>query len=154
MKFDLRDLGYNKDFLAGLFLILLGGLGMYMAFDYPMGSALRMGPGYFPRVLGGICIAFGIFVLVKGLLKREKIMGGNWSVRALILLPLSAVVYGVVMERAGFIAALLALVFVSAAAGRSFRFLEVLLLAIGLTAMSVGLFIYALGLPYPLFAGY
>ena len=149
MKFDLRR---NKDFLAGLYLILMGGLGFYMALDYPMGSALRMGPGYFPRVLGGICVAFGIYIMAKGLIKNEKVVG-NWSVRALILLPLSAVVFGVLMEHGGFLIAMVALTFVAAASGKQFKFLEVLALAIFLTVGSWALFIYALGLPYPLVTG-
>ena len=44
-------LNENKDFLSGLHFIGIGALGIFMAQDYPMGSALRMGPGYFPIVL-------------------------------------------------------------------------------------------------------
>lgn len=149
MKLDLRD---NKDFLSGLMFIGTGVFAMFIARDYPFGSALRMGPGYFPSVLGGIMVAFGVYVMVQGLRKQEKV-AGNWSVRALIILPLSMVVFGFLMEQVGFIGALVALCFVSAAAGREFKFIEVLLAAIGLTAFSIGLFIYGLGLPYPLVKG-
>jgi hypothetical protein len=58
------------------------------------------------------------------------------------------------MEHAGFIPALLVLIFGSAAAGTEFKLVEVLLLAVGLTAFSVALFIYGLGLPYPLLTGW
>jgi hypothetical protein len=58
------------------------------------------------------------------------------------------------MEYAGFIPALVVLIFGSAAASREFKFVEVLLLSIVLTAMCVGLFIWGIGLPYPLFAGW
>lgn len=142
----------NVDFLAGLLLIGTGGAGIFFARDYPMGSALRMGPGYFPVVLGGIMVAFGIYVLVQGLIKPEEVKG-NWSLRALIVLPLAAVVFGYLMEEAGFIPAMLALVIVSAAASVEFKWIEVLVMAIALTAASVGLFIYGLGLPYPLLKG-
>jgi hypothetical protein len=143
----------NKNFLSGLFFIGVGGLGIFMAQDYPMGTALRMGPGYFPIVLSGMLILFGIYCLVQGLLKPEK-LPGNWSPRALLILPLATVVFGVLMEHAGFIPALIALVFISAYASREFKFLEVLLMAIGLTIGSWALFIWGLGLPYPLFVGY
>ena len=149
MKLDLLS---NKDFLAGLLLIATGAGAMFMARDYPMGSALRMGPGYFPTVLGGIMIAFGIYVLVQGLISKEPVQG-NWSLRALILLPLATAVFGWLMEEAGFIPAMLALVVISAAAGDQFRWIEVLVMTALLTAASVGLFIYALGLPYPLLKG-
>src|SRR5688572_32809448 len=102
MKFDWRN---NRDFFAGLFYILLGALGMWIARDYPFGSALRMGPGYFPTVLGGMMIAFGVAVLMMGVKNNEKIKG-NWSIRAMIVLPLSAVAFGILMEEAGFIPAL------------------------------------------------
>ena len=146
------DLLSNKDFLAGLLLIGTGGAAIFFAREYPMGSALRMGPGYFPIVLGGIMIAFGIYVLVQGLISKEQVQG-NWSLRALILLPLATAVFGWLMEEAGFIPAMLALVVISAAAGDQFRWIEVLVMTALLTAASVGLFIYALGLPYPLLKG-
>ena len=149
MKFDWRN---NRDFFAGLLYIFTGALGIIIALDYPFGSALRMGPGYFPRVLGGIMIAFGIAVLLMGVKNNEKIKG-NWSIRALIILPLSAVVFGVLMEYAGFIPALAALIPVSAASGKDFRWLEITLLTIGLVVISYLIFIWGLGLPYPLIKG-
>lgn len=149
MKFDWRD---NRDFFAGLLYIFTGALGMFIAMDYPFGSALRMGPGYFPRVLGGIMVVFGIAVLLMGVKNNEKIKG-FWSIRALIILPISAVIFGVLMEHAGFIPALAVLIPVAAASGKEFRWLEILLLTIGLIVLSVGVFIWGLGLPYPLIKG-
>lgn len=147
------DLMNNKRFLSGLMFLVIGGVAIWIAQDYPMGSALRMGPGYFPNVLGGIMILFGIYELVLGIMKSDPVKG-TWSIRALIILPISAVVFGVLMEHGGFIPALVALVFVSAAAGSEFKFVEVLISAVVLTVCSVGLFIYGLGLPYPLITGY
>ena len=143
----------NKRFLAGIMFIGIGVVSVYMARDYPMGSALRMGPGYFPIVLGGIVIGFGIWELIIGVLKPDPVQG-NWSIRALVILPLGAVVFGILMEAAGFIPALIALVIVSAFAGREFKLWEVAALAVGLTIACTGLFIYGLGLPYPLFQGH
>jgi hypothetical protein len=150
MKLTLRS---NKDFWAGLMFAGIGAAAVFISRDYPFGNTLRMGPGYFPRVLGWILILFGIYVTVRGLRSYEKIQG-NWSIRALIVLPLSVVVFGVLMELAGFVPALAALVFVSAASGREFKFKEVLLLTILLGAISVAMFIWGLGLPYPLIKGF
>ncbi|MGZ5168151.1 MAG: tripartite tricarboxylate transporter TctB family protein [Burkholderiales bacterium] len=143
----------NKNFLSGLFFIGVGALGIFMAQAYPMGTALRMGPGYFPIVLSAVLILMDIYCLVQGLLRPEK-LPGNWSVRALLVLPIATVVFGLLMEHAGFIPALIALVFVSAYAGSEFKFIEVLFMAIGLTIGSWALFIWGLGLPYPLIVGY
>jgi putative tricarboxylic transport membrane protein len=147
-----NELMNNKRFLSGLMFLVIGAVSIYIAQDYPMGSALRMGPGYFPNVLAGIMILFGIYELVLGAMKPDPVKG-NWSIRALVILPLAAVIFGVLMEYAGFIPALIALVFASAAASHEFKFLEVLISAIVLTISSVGLFIYGLGLPYPLIHG-
>ncbi len=146
MKLELRN---NKDFWAGLVFAGTGAAAMFIAQHYPFGTTLRMGPGYFPRVLGGILVLFGLYVMVRGLRINEKIQG-NWSVRALIVLPLSMVLFGILMEYFGFLPALVTLVFGSAASSREFKFSEVLLLTLLLTVLSVALFIWGLGLPYPL----
>jgi uncharacterized membrane protein len=143
----------NKDLWAGLMYIVTGAVGMWIAKDYPFGSALRMGPGYFPSVLSGIMIFFGIYCLVLGVRKNHEKIQGNWSIRALIVLPLSMVVFGILMEEAGFIPAMAALIPISAAAGRDFKWLEVVPLTIGLTILCAAGFIFALGLPYPLIKG-
>ena len=149
MKFDWRN---NRDFFGGLFYIVLGALGWWIARDYPFGSALRMGPGYFPTVLSWMMIAFGIAILLMGVKNNIKI-SGNWSIRALIVLPIATAVFGWMMEETGFLPAMLVLIPLSAASGREFKWVEIILLTIGLTILCTGLFIYGLGLPYPLIKG-
>jgi hypothetical protein len=143
----------NRDFLGGLMLIGFGAAAIYIARDYRFGSTLRMGPGFFPTILGGILVVFGICVMGVGLYSNEKIKE-HVSLRAMVVLPLSLVLFGVLMTVAGVIPALAALVFVSAAAGREFKFMEVLLMTAILTVSSVALFIWGLGLPYPLIKGF
>lgn len=150
MKLELIN---NKDFWAGMMLIGTGAAAMFIARDYRFGSALRMGPGFFPTILGGILIGFGICIMAVGLRSNEKIHG-RLSLRALVMLPLSLVLFGILMKLAGFIPAVGILVFVSAASGREFKFAEVLLLAVVLTVASAALFIWGLRLPYPLIKGF
>jgi len=133
--------------------IFVGGGAMFMARDYPFGSALRMGPGYFPTVLGGLVILGGIIVLIEGLVKQPAITR-TWSLRALIILPAAAWVFGELMEMAGFVPAIFVLTIMAALASPEFKWKEQILLAAGLTAGCVGLFIYGIGLPYPLFSGH
>jgi hypothetical protein len=146
-------LGKNKDFWAGTMLIVIGAAALFIARDYRFGSALRMGPGFFPTILSVILIAFGVCITAVGLRSGEKIQG-NLSLRAFILLPFSLILFGVLMDLAGFIPALAALVFVSAASGKEFKSMEVLALTTVLTVASVALFIWGLGLPYPLIKGF
>jgi uncharacterized membrane protein len=143
----------NKDVWAGLLLVAIGAAAMFLARNYGFGTALRMGPGFFPIILGALLIVFGLYMLGSGLRQPEKI-AGSWSLRALIILPLALVLFGVLMEHGGFVPAMLVLIFASATASTEFRFVEVLLFSIGLTALSVVVFVWALGLPYPLITGF
>src|SRR5258705_7879292 len=143
----------NRDVWAGLFLIAIGAAAIFIARDYTFGTALRMGPGYFPNVLGGLLVLFGIYVLATGLRSGVAIQG-PWSIRALVIVPLSLVLFGALIDRAGFIPAMLVLIFGSATASTEFRFIEVLLFSIFLTALCAAVFVWALGLPYPLIAGF
>src|ERR1700681_1465773 len=124
----------NKDVWAGLLLIFIGAAAMFLARNYGFGTALRMGPGFFPIILGAVLIVFGLYTLGSGLRQPEKI-AGSWSLRALIILPLALVLFGVLMEHGGFVPAMLVLIFASATASTEFRFVEVLLFSIGLTAL-------------------
>ena len=142
----------SKDFWSGVMLIVIGAGAVFIARDYPFGTALRMGAGFFPVVLGVVLILFGLYFAMRGLHDSAKIEG-SWSLRALVVLPLSFVAFGVLMEHVGFVPAMLALTIGSAAAGPEFRIGEVLALSVVLTALCVALFIWLLGLPYPLIIG-
>lgn len=147
MKVKLTD---NKDFLSGLLMIVIGVVAFWMALDYPFGSALRMGPGYFPRVLAGIFIAFGIYVGLRGL-RTGELVQGVWGWKALALITVSFWVFGWLMDRIGMIPSLVVLFFVSALAGHEFKLKEVIILTVLMIAFAWAVFIYGLGLPYRLF---
>jgi putative tricarboxylic transport membrane protein len=142
----------SKDFWSGIMLIAIGAGALIIGRDYPFGTALRMGAGFFPLVLGAALVVFGVFFAIRGLRSHDRIEG-NWSLRALVILPLAFILFGLLMQYAGFVPALFALIVGSAAAGTEFRLVEVLLLAAFLTVVCVAVFIWALGLPYPLFSG-
>lgn len=150
MKFDLR---HNKDVLAGLLFIAIGGLAVVIARDYPMGAAMRMGPGYFPTVLGGILLLLGIYVMLRGIFSSEKLKV-EWSAKPISLIALSIVLFGFMVDRFGLIPALVVMFFTGALAGREFRVKEVLLLTVMMSLFAAGVFVYGLKLPYPLFGGF
>jgi len=150
MKLDPRS---NKDFLAGLIFLLIGAAAMLVARGYPLGSAMRMGPGYFPTVLGGILCLFGLYVMQRGLRSGTPIKG-EWGWRPLALVTLSMVLFGFVITRAGLVPALIAMFFAAALAGREFRFREVLSLSLLMSAFAVAVFVYGLKLPLRLLGGW
>jgi len=146
-------LNANMDFLAGLLLLTIGAGAFYMALDFPFGSALRMGPGFFPRVLAGILMGFGVFVLARGLVQKEPVEG-RWGFKPLAFLIASLVAFGWSMEHLGFLPALAVLFVLAAAASHEFRWIEVLLLALFMSGFAYLVFIWGLGLPYPLFGAH
>jgi len=150
MQLEFRS---NRDFWAGVMLIATGAVAIFIARDYALGTSLRMGPGYVPSLLGALLIVAGLYLVAAGLRRNEKIQG-SWSLRALIVLPLALILFGALMDRAGFIPALMVLIVGSAAAGTEFNLVEVLLFTVGLTAFCVVLFVWGLGLPYPLLVGW
>ena len=95
----------------------------------------------------------GVYVTVVGIRSRETIQG-HCSPRALVLLPLSLVLFAVLIQHAGFLPAVAVLIFVAAAAGKKFKFKEVLVLTAILTVFATILFIFGVGLPYPLLRGF
>lgn len=153
MNLDIRD---NRNFWTGLMFVAIGCGAIIVASRYPVGSTLHMGPGYLPMFLAGILIFFGILIILKGVFLKKESIGGNSpkSWRALCIIPLSLALFSLLIERAGFIPAVIVLCFSSAIAGRQFNWREVLLLTLLLLVLSVGLFIWGLELPYPLIKGY
>jgi hypothetical protein len=150
MRLDLRN---NKDFLAGLLFLVIGVAAVLVARDYPMGTAMRMGSGYFPTVLGAILCLFGVYLMVRGIASGAKVEG-EWGWKPLALIALSMVLFAFAMSRFGMIPALVVMFLVCALAGREFRLKEVLVLTVAMSALAVGVFVYGLKLPYQLIAGF
>ena len=62
----------RKDFWSGVMLIVIGGGSLFIARNYQFGSSLRMGPGYFPIVLGAALVMFGVYFAIQGLRARRR----------------------------------------------------------------------------------
>ncbi len=139
-----------RDVLAGLIYMAFGGLMFYAALGYRLGTAGRMGPGYFPRVLALILIALGLISLVRGFVVRgEGIEAVKW--KSLTLILASTLLFGALLERLGLALALSALVLVSAAASKEFRFeWKALAGVVALVAFCTLVFVKGLGVPIPI----
>lgn len=150
-----RGLVRNKDFLAGLIFLAIGFAAIHIADrDYPMGSAMRMGPGNFPVLLGGILGLFGVYLAARGLGWPDKTPGVvAWDWRPVSCIVGSMLAFGFLVPRAGLVPALAAMFFVAALGGREFRWREVLVLTVVMTALALGVFVYLLKLPFQLFPG-
>jgi hypothetical protein len=114
---------------------------------YPMGTLQHMGPAYFPFVLGLLLTGLGVLVVLRGLTVDDP-SRVRLSLRPLLFIIAGAVVFALLLEPLGLVSALAGLIFVSAFAGREFRFREAVLLWAALTVLAVAVFIFGLGLPF------
>jgi len=135
-----------KDFYSGLVFIFFGLLAVIISRDYPLGSAMRMGPGYFPAILGGLLTLMGLTIASRALLLSGDGIKAM-AFRPLIMVLVSVVAFALLIRPLGLILATLALVVVSSLGGLEFRVREVLLLYVMLAALAVCLFVYSVGLP-------
>jgi hypothetical protein len=117
--------------------------------NYQMGTAVRMGPAYFPTVLGGLLAFLGLVVLVMSVtVKGPRV--DTFHFRPLLLVLGANVAYGYAMKPLGLVLATAVLVFVSAFGGHEFKWKEVTLLYVFLIVFSVLVFVKGLTLPFPL----
>lgn len=137
-----------QDFWAGLMFIAFGGAAIFFARNYAFGSSAKMGPGYFPTVLGGILIALGLITTLRGMVFAGQAVGRfNW--KPLLYVLGSIMLFAFALQGLGLVVAIFALIVVSAMGGHEFKLKEVLSLAVILTVGSVVIFIYGLQLQFP-----
>lgn len=148
----------QKDFFAGLLYLVVGVAFAWGATTYSLGSAARMGPGYFPLILGVVLALIGAVITLRSLVVEtpdgDRI--GKWAFKPLFFVIMANFLFGILLggipslgvPAMGLIAAIYALVFVAALAGSQFRLLEVLILATVLAVGSWAAFVYGLKLQF------
>ena len=144
---------HPKDFWAGILYIAFGVAAITIALNYPAGSAGRMGPGYFPRALGTILIALGLFLALRAL----RLQGPALSFPAfkpLLVIIGSVVVFGIAAPPLGLVVATILLVIVSSAASDEFRWKEAVVSSLILAAFTVAAFAYGLQLQLPVWPAF
>ena len=152
--FSWQSLAGRKDVLAGLMFMAIAALGLWLSRDYPIGTALRMGTGYVPRLLCWILLVLGGIVLIQGLRSRDRNIGGPaLRLRPLLLIPLSLVAFALTIESLGIIAAGTLLIVIGGLASSESRPLEVIAAAATLLLFTWAIFIWALSLPIPVWPG-
>ena len=139
-----------KEFWAGLMFIAFGAFAVIVAqMNYQMGTAVRMGPGYFPTVLGGILAALGLFVLIESLVvDGDKV--AKFYFRPILFIVVANLAFAYLLKPLGLVLSIVALVFIGAFGGHEFKLKEVTILAVAMIIISVGVFVKALSLPFPI----
>ncbi|TRZ57422.1 MAG: tripartite tricarboxylate transporter TctB family protein [Rhodocyclaceae bacterium] len=141
-----------QDFWAGMMFMAFGAAAIFFARNYAFGSAARMGPGYFPSVLGGLLIGLGLITSLRGLaFAGPSISRFNW--KPLLWVLGSIVLFAAALQGLGLVIAIFLLIIGSALGGHEFKLKEVLILGLCLTLASVAIFVYGLHLQFPVFPG-
>jgi putative tricarboxylic transport membrane protein len=136
----------STDLLTGLLFLVIGAFAMIYGSRYSLGTAARMGPGYYPLLASSGLVLLGLVLVVRSFLTTaEEIAAIN--LRPLLLILAGTLAFGLLIDRAGLIVAGLVLVFAARLADRDFRPLEVTILAICLVAFTLAIFRYGLGMP-------
>jgi hypothetical protein len=143
----------RKNVLAGLLFMAVAALGLWISRDYPIGTALRMGTGYVPRLLCWILLGLGALVLLQGARQAageaQPAAGDRAAWRPLIFVAASLVVFGLAIERLGLVVSIALVVGIGSLAARDLRPWEVAAAALVLIALSWAIFILGLGLTIP-----
>jgi len=138
-----------KDFWTGVIYVAFGCAAIFISRDYGMGTAVKMGPAYFPAILSIMLILIGLVSLVRSFLKPGSPVGAL-AFKGLILITISIILFGFIVRGAGLIIALPVLVIVSSYASIRFHWQYVLVLAAGLTVFCILIFQKGLGVPLPI----
>jgi hypothetical protein len=154
----------QKDFYSGLLYTVTGAAFAYGATSYNIGTGARMGPGYFPLLLGVILAIIGGIVLFKSLVVETPTGDrvGSWAWKPLSFIIAGNLLFGILLgglpsikfPAMGLIAAIYGTTLVVSLAGDKFKLKEVLVLATVLSALSYLAFIVVLKLQFPVWPSF
>ena len=148
----------RKNVLSGLMFVAIAAIGLWASRNYPVGTALRMGTGYVPRLLCWLLMGLGVIVLVQGLLEthppepayeRTPEDGVIAQLRPVVVVTLALIAFGLALETLGLVLSILVLVLIASLATRELKLWETLAAAAGLSVLTFVIFILGLGLTIP-----
>ena len=138
-----------KDFWTGLIYLFVGSGALIISRDYDMGTAVKMGPAYFPTLLSVLLMVIGIISVLRSFFKSGSPIGVvAW--KRLVLIVASTLLFGMIVRGAGLLLALPLLVIVSASASARFSWKTSLAEAVGITVFCIVIFLKGLGVPLPI----
>ena len=136
-----------KDFWSGVMFCGFAAIAMLAARGYSLGSAGKMGAGYFPLLLGIVLAAMGAILIARSVVVDDEPIS-PFNILPLVIITTAVCLFGLLIEPLGLVVSIAVLTGLSAWAGPQFRLLETVALAAVLIAFSIGVFVYALGLPF------
>lgn len=140
----------RQDLIGGVLSIAFGGFVLDGALSYPMGSALRMGPGFFPAVLAGLIIILGVALTLHAFKARIARLQVPIKLRPLATITAAVTVFALTLERFGLAPATIALVVIGSLAAPRWQPVRATVLALVMTVAVYVIFIAILQMPFAL----
>ena len=143
---------HPKDFWSGVLFIAVGAFALIHGSKYTLGTAARMGPGYFPRILGILLIVMGGLLALRAF----RLTGTpipRWKLRPTLLVLGTVVVFGIIVRPLGMAISTVLLIVAASAASHEFRPKESLVAGVVLAAAAVLVFLVGLNLQLPIWPG-
>ncbi|PLP96673.1 tripartite tricarboxylate transporter TctB family protein [Cupriavidus pauculus] len=145
----------QKDFASGLMFVLVGLSFSFVARGYSMGTAAKMGPGYFPFLLGLVLALLGAVVTIGALSsKGEQDQLARWDLKILLWILGSVVLFGLLLKPLGMVLSVFVLVIISSMASHEFSWKGALLNSVVLVLISMGAFVYGINLQMPVWPAF
>ena len=139
----------QKDFVSGLMFVAIGIFFASIATTYNMGTAAKMGPGYFPFWLGVLMAIIGAIITMQSMRpKKEKDSIAKWDWPSLLWVLGSVVLFGLILKPMGLIVSLILLVFISALASHEFHWKGTVINAVILNVIAYVAFVWGLSLQF------
>jgi hypothetical protein len=140
---------HPKDFFAGLLFIAFGIGALVIGSNYTLGTAARMGPGYFPRILGLLLITLGAILALRALrLSGTPVSAFKW--RPTLVVLGSVVLFALVVQQVGLLLSTVGLIIGASAASHEFRWKEAVASGVFFAALAIGVFVLGLKLQLPI----
>jgi putative tricarboxylic transport membrane protein len=138
-----------QDLAAGLFFLAIAGGALWVAWDYPTGTAVRMSSGYFPRLLCLLLALIGLFVALRALAVDGPALTAV-RLRPVLLVSAAVAVFAYSIQTLGLVLATVLITMIGGFASPQVRLLEMVAVAVGLALMATAIFIWGIGLPIPI----
>lgn len=138
-----------QDLLAGLFFVAIAVGALWVAWDYPTGSAVRMSSGYFPRLLCLLLAVIGLFVSLRSFVVEGPALTAV-RLRPVLLVTAAVVVFAASIQTLGLVIASVLITVIGGFASPRVRLFEMLAAAAALALMTTAIFVWGIGLPIPI----
>lgn len=140
----------QRDFWAGVMFLVIGLTFVVLSQQYQMGTAAKMGPGYFPTMLGALMAILGAMLCVGGVRKsapKDLVTRFGWREIGLVLG--AVILFGILLPQLGMVISLAVLIGVAALASHEFNVRDTLISIVVLIAIAYAAFVYGLELQFP-----